>query len=188
MAERGARPEVHPIRRMMLRAVRHLFTPLRPDDYLEMINPLWTTRELRGRVERVDPAGEAAATVVIRPSFEWAGHRAGLKVSLCGELAANPLATPILLGLGLDEFSLSPIYLPEVKQVIRASPLDAATDLAQRCLLAPDAASVRRMAAEFLAEVLPSREGLDAGPDEGLDGAGNGSAPASGTSAAPDGH
>lgn len=117
-----------------------------------------------------------------------AGHRAGLKVSLCGELAANPLATPILLGLGLDEFSLSPIYLPEVKQVIRASPLDAATDLAQRCLLAPDAATVRRMAAEFLAEVLPSREGLDAGPEEGLDGAGNGSAPASGTSAAPDGH
>ena len=58
-----------------------------------------------------------------------AGHRAGLRVSLCGELAANPLATPVLLGLGLDEFSLSPIYIPEVKEVIRASPLDAAVDL-----------------------------------------------------------
>ena len=33
-------------------AVRALFTPLLPDDYLELINPLWSTRELRGRIER----------------------------------------------------------------------------------------------------------------------------------------
>ncbi|MGW4016879.1 ferredoxin reductase [Rhodococcus ruber] len=82
MAERGARPRVHPVRRMMLRAVRHLFTPLRPDDYLEMINPLWTTRELRGRVERVVPEGPDAASVLIRPAYEWRGHRPGQYVRL----------------------------------------------------------------------------------------------------------
>src|SRR5699024_7338799 len=70
MAERGARPPVHPVRKMMLRAVRHLFTPLRPDDYLEMINPLWTTREMRGRVEKVVPEGKEAASVLIRPAYE----------------------------------------------------------------------------------------------------------------------
>ncbi|MGC1852655.1 MAG: ferredoxin reductase [Solirubrobacterales bacterium] len=60
-----------------LRAVRSLFTPLLPDDYLELINPLWSTRELRGRIERIEPETAEAATVLIRPGFEWAGHRPG---------------------------------------------------------------------------------------------------------------
>ncbi|MGZ4578301.1 MAG: ferredoxin reductase, partial [Mycobacterium sp.] len=53
MAERGAQPHVPWGRRVFLRAVRRLFSPLKPDDYLEMINPLWTTKELRGKVERI---------------------------------------------------------------------------------------------------------------------------------------
>ena len=56
MAERGAQPEVSRGRRLFLRAVRQLFKPLAPDDYIEMINPLWTTKELRGKVERVEQA------------------------------------------------------------------------------------------------------------------------------------
>ncbi|MEV0247414.1 ferredoxin reductase [Nocardia sp. NPDC050712] len=82
MAERGARPKVSPIRRLVLRAVRHLFTPLRPDDYLELINPLWTTEELRGRVEKVVPEGSMAASVYIRPGYEWGGHEPGQYVRL----------------------------------------------------------------------------------------------------------
>lgn len=66
----------------MLRAVRSLFNPLRPDDYLSMINPLWTTRELRGKVERVAPEGSEAVSVYIRPGFEWAGHIPGQYVRL----------------------------------------------------------------------------------------------------------
>jgi ferredoxin-NADP reductase len=60
-----------------LHAVRSLFTPLLPDDYLELINPLWSTRELRGRIERIDAETADAATVLIRPGFEWPGHRPG---------------------------------------------------------------------------------------------------------------
>src|SRR6188768_3829788 len=82
MAERGARPTVPKARRLFLRAVRHLFHPLRPDDYLELINPLWTTRETRGRVERVTPEGSDAATVEIRPAHEWSGHKPGQYVRL----------------------------------------------------------------------------------------------------------
>lgn len=82
MAERGARPQVSFVRRTMLRAVRSLFNPLRPDDYLSMINPLWTTRELRGKVERVAPEGSEAVSVYIRPGFEWAGHIPGQYVRL----------------------------------------------------------------------------------------------------------
>ncbi|HEX2096216.1 MAG TPA: ferredoxin reductase [Solirubrobacterales bacterium] len=77
MAERGATPKVHPARRKALNAVRSLFTPLLPDDYLELINPLWSTRELRGRIERIDRETPDAVTVLIRPGFEWEGHRPG---------------------------------------------------------------------------------------------------------------
>jgi len=77
MAERGAPPKVPPWQARALRAVRSLFTPLLPDDYLELINPLWSTRELRGRIERIQPETDDAATVFIRPGYEWEGHQPG---------------------------------------------------------------------------------------------------------------
>ncbi len=77
MAERGAPPQVPVLRRKALHAVRSLFTPLLPDDYLELINPLWSTRELRGRIERIDKETPDTVTVLVRPGFEWTGHRPG---------------------------------------------------------------------------------------------------------------
>lgn len=82
MAERGARPHVHPVRKWLLHAVRRLFTPLEPDHYLEMINPLWSTRELRGRVDRVVPECEDTASIMIRPAYDWPGHKPGQYVRL----------------------------------------------------------------------------------------------------------
>src|SRR5947209_9384866 len=77
MAEIGARPNVPRLQRAVLRAVRAFSTPLLPDDYLELINPLWSTRELRGRIERIDHVTHNAATVLIRPGYRWEGHEAG---------------------------------------------------------------------------------------------------------------
>jgi ferredoxin-NADP reductase len=77
MAERGAIPNVPKVRQRALHAVRSLFTPLLPDDYLELINPLWSTQELRGRIERVDRETSDAVTVLIRPGYEWGGHQPG---------------------------------------------------------------------------------------------------------------
>ncbi|WP_460807449.1 ferredoxin reductase [Nocardioides salsibiostraticola] len=48
-----------------------LTTPLHPDDYLSLVNPLWSSRELRGRIEKVIPETEDAATLVIRPGWGW---------------------------------------------------------------------------------------------------------------------
>ncbi len=48
-----------------------LTTPLLPDDYLQLVNPLWSTRELRGRVERVVRQTDDAATLVLRPGWGW---------------------------------------------------------------------------------------------------------------------
>jgi ferredoxin-NADP reductase len=64
-------------RRRLLKAARAMTTPLLPDDYIELMNPMWSTRELRGRVERVQPETADAATVVVSPSFEWPGHLPG---------------------------------------------------------------------------------------------------------------
>ena len=77
MAEVGAKPKVPEGRRRALRAVRSLFTPLLPDDYLELINPLWSTRELRGRIERIEQETPDTVTVHIKPGHEWTGHRPG---------------------------------------------------------------------------------------------------------------
>jgi phosphotransferase system enzyme I (PtsI) len=49
-----------------------------------------------------------------------AARRAGIWVGLCGELAGDPAALMLLLGLGLDELSVSPVLLPEIKLLVRA--------------------------------------------------------------------
>ena len=77
MPESGAQPNVPP--RPAPRTARRprVLRPLLPDDYLELINPLWSTRELRGRIERIDAETEDAATVVIKPATAWDGHKPG---------------------------------------------------------------------------------------------------------------
>lgn len=82
MAELGAKPRVPRLQRAALRAVRAFSSPLLPDDYLELINPLWSTRELRGRIERIDHVTANAATVLIKPGYRWPGHRAGQYVRI----------------------------------------------------------------------------------------------------------
>ena len=77
MAERGAQPNVPKYRRRALKAIESFFSPLLPDDYLELINPLWSTQELRGRIERIHPEADGAVTVVIKPGYKWGGHRPG---------------------------------------------------------------------------------------------------------------
>ena len=77
MAERGAAPAVHPLRARALKAISAFTSPLLPDDYLELINPLWSTRELRGRVEELIPEAGGATTVLIRPGHAWPGHEPG---------------------------------------------------------------------------------------------------------------
>ena len=63
-----------------------------------------------------------------------AAHAQGRWVGLCGELAGEPLAIPILLGLGLDEFSMNPPAIPLAKEVVRALTLDEARQVAQAAL------------------------------------------------------
>ena len=80
-----------------------------------------------------------------------AAHRAGIWVGLCGELAGEPLAAPILVGLGLDELSMNPPAIPAVKQAIRNLTTADAEAIAQAVLKLTSAAAVRAYVAQFTA-------------------------------------
>jgi phosphoenolpyruvate-protein phosphotransferase len=71
-----------------------------------------------------------------------AAHAHGKWTGLCGELAGDELAVPLLLGLGLDEFSMAPTSIPAVKDAIRRWTLSAAGEVAAQALSLPEAAEV----------------------------------------------
>jgi phosphotransferase system enzyme I (PtsI) len=67
------------------------------------------------------------------------GHARQLKVSVCGEMAGDPVYVPLLLGLGVDELSMTPTLLPAVKFLVRAMKMSDAQKLAQEALAQTDA-------------------------------------------------
>jgi phosphotransferase system enzyme I (PtsI) len=63
-----------------------------------------------------------------------AGHRRGIWVGMCGEMAADRSATALLIGMGIDELSVSPIDVPEIKKIIRHTNFRDAQKLARKAL------------------------------------------------------
>jgi phosphoenolpyruvate-protein phosphotransferase (PTS system enzyme I) len=80
-----------------------------------------------------------------------AAKAGGISVTVCGEMAGDPLVTPVLLGLGIDELSMSAVAIPEVKAVIRAMTLAGAQELVAKVLTLPTAEDVREAVADYLA-------------------------------------
>ena len=74
-----------------------------------------------------------------------AAHAHGKWVGVCGELAADPLAVPVLVGLGVDELSVSARSIPEVKARVREFSLSEARSLAQQALALGSPAQVRAL-------------------------------------------
>jgi len=72
-----------------------------------------------------------------------AAERHGRWVGVCGELAGDPLAAPVLVGLGVHELSMSAPAIPAVKRAVRAIHLERAAELAARALDMPTAGAVR---------------------------------------------
>ena len=80
-------------------------------------------------------------------------RRGRLPVSLCGEMAADPVLLPLLTGLGLREFSMTPAAIPIAKQVVRGLRISDTTRLASRALKAATSAEVEQVLAESLSAV-----------------------------------
>jgi phosphoenolpyruvate-protein phosphotransferase len=69
----------------------------------------------------------------------------GRSLAVCGEVAGDPLAIPLLLGLGIAELSMAAALIPAAKQVVRVTDVAAARKLAAEALAAESAAAVRRL-------------------------------------------
>lgn len=79
-------------------------------------------------------------------------HRFGKWVGLCGELAGESLAVPILFGLGLDEFSMNPPAIPVAKQIIRNLELPKCQKIAEEVLALESADEVLKYMREHMPE------------------------------------
>jgi phosphotransferase system enzyme I (PtsI) len=82
---------------------------------------------------------------------------AGIEISLCGEMAADPRLALLLVGLGLRRLSMSPRQIPEVKTWIREASVSELAELAARCLEHSTAAEVQQHLDGFFECLLPSR-------------------------------
>lgn len=81
-----------------------------------------------------------------------ASHAEGKWTGMCGELAGDESATILLLGMGLDEFSMSAISVPRIKKLIRNVNYQDAKLLAEKVLQQPTAAEIEQLISDFLAE------------------------------------
>jgi multiphosphoryl transfer protein len=79
-----------------------------------------------------------------------AGVAAGKMVAVCGGVAADRFAVPILLGLGVRELSVVPAAVPDIKRQIRAFAISGCRELAMRCLDLASPAEVRAWVAQTL--------------------------------------
>ncbi|MCP4728018.1 MAG: phosphoenolpyruvate--protein phosphotransferase [bacterium] len=63
-----------------------------------------------------------------------AAHENNIQIGMCGEMAGDPLAAFLLLGLGIEEFSVSPIMLLKIKQILRSMKMKDAEEISRKCL------------------------------------------------------
>ncbi len=99
---------------------------------------------------------QPAVLELIRLVIE-AAHNKGKWVGICGELAGEPLATPLLLGLQLDEFSASPKLIPELKQMIRKFSSQATREIARAAMRLPNVREVREYLQLIVKEANPGK-------------------------------
>jgi len=84
-----------------------------------------------------------------------AGHRHKIRVSVCGEMAGDPVLAPLLLGLGVDELSAAPSLVPSVKFLVRRLNLEEARKLASFALDCEGAGEILARCQELSREIAP---------------------------------
>ena len=82
-----------------------------------------------------------------------AAHKRGIQAGMCGEMAGDPLATVLLVGMGLDEFSVVPPVLPEIKKIIRSIKAKDARRVAEKVLGMHHEADIR----EYLSTIIKNK-------------------------------
>ncbi len=87
------------------------------------------------------------------------GHQANIWVGMCGEMAGEPALALLLLGMGLDEFSASPVQVPLIKQVIRSVEYPFARSVVEQAMALKTGKEVEAFLVASLKQVLPALVG-----------------------------
>jgi len=111
-------------------ASRTDFFSIGTNDLIQYTLAVDRTRE--GVAHLYDPQHPAVLRLIC--SVARAAHEAGIPVAMCGEMAGDPAFVPLLLAFGLDELSMSPISIPEVKRVIRSIRVSDMADSVEQAL------------------------------------------------------
>jgi phosphotransferase system enzyme I (PtsI) len=82
-------------------------------------------------------------------------HQIGIPVAICGEMAAEPAYALVLLGLGLDEFSMNPVSIPKVKKMFRTSRFEETRSLVEQLFRFPTASEIECFVRNWMAERFP---------------------------------
>jgi phosphoenolpyruvate-protein phosphotransferase len=109
--------------------------------------------ELASRLDALHPA---VLRLIARTAAAALSH--GRRVAVCGGLASDPTATPILIGLGVHELSVVPSFIPQLKTLISGISLDTCRELARQALELETAEAVRALALRMVSrsgEVVP---------------------------------
>lgn len=85
-----------------------------------------------------------------------AAHDANIWAGICGELSSDPIAVPILVGLGVDELSMSPIFIPEIKMIIKQLSFEETKEIAKNALLLKSSDKVREFMKGVISEKFPN--------------------------------
>jgi phosphotransferase system enzyme I (PtsI) len=83
------------------------------------------------------------------------GHQAGIPVAICGEMAAEPAYAIVLLGLGLDEFSMNPLSIPKVKKLLRMSRFEETRLLVEQLFQFSTASEIEGCLRNWIAKRFP---------------------------------
>jgi phosphotransferase system enzyme I (PtsI) len=84
-----------------------------------------------------------------------AGHKQNVWVGICGEMGGNPLAAPLLLGMGMDELSVVPVVLPEIKKIIRTVCYSDMQEVARKVLSFSTGEEVRAYLRKVIKKACP---------------------------------
>ncbi|MCR4338183.1 MAG: phosphoenolpyruvate--protein phosphotransferase [Candidatus Omnitrophica bacterium] len=84
-----------------------------------------------------------------------AGHEAKISVGLCGEMSSEPVLALVLLGMGLDEFSMSPLNILQIKKVIRSVSLTDAQALVEEIINLPSGDKIEEICSVRLRQLVP---------------------------------
>jgi len=110
---------------------------------------------LNEKIAHLYEPSHPAILSLIRMTVE-AGRRAGIWTGVCGEMANDLAMVPLLLGLGVDELSVSASYVPQVKTLIRRLPMPEAEELAQWALTRESGREILARAEELVRRIAPS--------------------------------